>query len=72
MPLSVFYLKILIEVMPLYAESHYAEYCNYLNLILSVIMLNAIKLSVTMLNVIKLSVIMLSVIAPIKEQVWQN
>jgi hypothetical protein len=46
----------------LFAECHYAECRDYLNVILRVIMLSVIMLSVIMLSVIMLSVIMLSVI----------
>jgi hypothetical protein len=45
-----------------YAVCHYAESRDYLNVILSVIMLNFIVLSVVRLNVI-----MLSVVAPPKD-----
>ncbi len=40
-----------------YAECHYAECRDFLNVILSVIMLNFIMLSVVRLNVVMLSVV---------------
>jgi hypothetical protein len=43
-----------------YAESRYAECRNYLNVMLSVIMLN-----VPMLSVIVLNIVMLSVMTPV-------
>jgi len=54
----------------IYAECCYAECRDYLNVILSVVILNVIMLSVVRLNVIMLSVsrlnvIILSVVAPI-------
>jgi hypothetical protein len=50
-------------------DRHYAECLDYLNVMLSVIMLNLLMLSVARLNVVMLSVmrlnvVMLSVIAP--------
>jgi hypothetical protein len=42
-----------------YAECHYAEFHNFL-----IVMLNVILLSIVMLNVILLSVVMLNVILP--------
>jgi len=51
-------------------ECHYAECRDYLNVMLSVIMLNVvvlsvIRLNVVMLSVIRLNVVMLSVVAPL-------
>ncbi len=40
-----------------YAECHYAERCNYLNVMLSVNTLNVVMLSVNTLNVVILSVV---------------
>jgi hypothetical protein len=40
-----------------YAENHYAECCDYLNVMLSVIMLNVVMLSAVMQNVVMLSVV---------------
>ncbi len=42
-----------------FTECHYVECRNYLNVMLSVIMLNVI-----MLSVVRLNVVMLSVVAP--------
>ncbi len=49
-------------VQTLYSECNYTEYCDYLFLIFSVVMLNVIMLSVIMLNVVILSVVMLNVV----------
>ncbi len=38
-------------------ECHYAEFCDYLNVILSVIILNVVMLSFVWLNVVMLSVV---------------
>jgi hypothetical protein len=43
-------------------DYHYAECCDYLNVILSVVMMNVVMLSVIMLNVV-----MLSVVTPLKQ-----
>jgi hypothetical protein len=45
-------------------ECCYAEFSDYLNVMLSVIMLNAGILSVAMISVLMLNVLMLSVVAP--------
>jgi hypothetical protein len=45
-----------------FAEYRYVECQDYLNVMLSVIMLNIVMLSVVMLNIVMLSVIMLNVV----------
>ena len=55
-----------------YAECHNAECRDYLNVMLSVVMLNVVMLSVVrlnvvMLSVVRLNVVMLSAVAPINK-----
>jgi hypothetical protein len=46
------------------AECCYAECRDYLNVMLSVVMLIVVRLNVVMLSVVRLNVVMLSVVAP--------
>jgi hypothetical protein len=43
-------------------QCHYAECRDYLNVMLSVVMMNVVMLSVVMMNVVMLSVVRLNVI----------
>jgi len=47
-------------------ECHYAECRDYLNVMLSVVMLSVDRLNVIMLNVARPNVVILSVVAPPK------
>jgi hypothetical protein len=46
-----------------YAECHYAQCRDYLNVMLSVVMLSVVRLNVVILSVVRLNVVMLSVAA---------